>query len=130
TAGSGSVPWYSGSNLARRGAVVVTINYRLGALGFLGVDTVLGAPFGGAGNNGIRDQILALEWVRDNIASFGGDPENVTIFGESAGGMSVATLLGVPGVPDMLRAAIPQSGAADVVLDADAGAAVLSEVLD
>src|SRR5262245_51147139 len=69
TAGSGSVPWYSGSNLARRGAVVVTINYRLGALGFMAVDSMLGSDFAGAGNNGIRDQILALEWVRDNIAN-------------------------------------------------------------
>jgi para-nitrobenzyl esterase len=129
-AGSGSVPWYSGANLARRGVVVVTINYRLGALGFLGVESALGSDFAGAGNNGIRDQILALEWVRENIAGFGGDPDNVTIFGESAGGMSVATLLGAPGVASMLRAAIPQSGAADVVLTADTGAAIVSEMLD
>ena len=114
TAGQGSTPWYSGARLASQGdVVVVTINYRLGSLGFLYLDDVLGTGFEGSGNNGLRDQIAAIEWVRDNIASFGGDPQRITIFGESAGGMSVATLLGVPRVPDLLRAAIPQSGAAD-----------------
>lgn len=76
--GSGSGPWYDGSRLASRGVVVVSINYRLGALGFLG-----------AGNWGTLDQVRALEWVQRHIAGFGGDAGNVTIFGESAGGSGV-----------------------------------------
>ncbi len=83
--GGGSVPWYDGARLAARGHVVVTINYRLGALGFLG-----------EGNWGTLDQICGLEWVRDHIAGFGGDPGNVTIFGESAGGSAVVSLLAAP----------------------------------
>lgn len=82
TSGGGAMPWYDGSRLAARGdVVVVTINYRLGALGFLG-----------ARNSGIRDQISALRWVARNISAFGGDPGNVTIFGESAGGSAVVAL--------------------------------------
>ncbi|MFM2077032.1 MAG: hypothetical protein RJA49_922 [Actinomycetota bacterium] len=83
--GTGSTPWYDGSRLASRGHVVVTINYRLGAVGFLG-----------AGNWGTLDQICGLEWVQANIAAFGGDPGNVTIFGESAGGSAVVSLLAAP----------------------------------
>ncbi len=84
--GSSSIAWYDGSNLARRAnAVVVTINYRLGVFGFLG-----------ATNLGLLDQICALKWVNRNIAAFGGDPENVTIFGESAGGASVVALMAAP----------------------------------
>jgi para-nitrobenzyl esterase len=131
TAGAGSIPWYSGTNLATRGdVVVVTINYRLGAFGFLHLDNVLGAGFEGSGNNGIRDQVAAINWVRDNIASFGGDPTNITLFGESAGGMSIATLLGVPGVAALIRNAIPQSGAADAVKDLDGAGLVTAAVLE
>ena len=83
--GGGSIAWYDGSALAARGHVVVTINYRLGALGFLG-----------AGNWGTLDQICGLRWVREHIAQFGGDPGNVTIFGESAGGSAVVSLLAAP----------------------------------
>ncbi|MEY2570104.1 MAG: para-nitrobenzyl esterase [Acidimicrobiaceae bacterium] len=109
TAGAGSTPWYAGNRLAAQGdVVIVTINYRLGAFGFLHLE-----GFPGAGNNGIRDQVVALEWVRDNIAAFGGDPGNVTIFGESAGGMSVGTLLGTPSAAGLFHRAIPQSGAAN-----------------
>lgn len=110
-AGSGHVSWYNGANLARRGeVVVVTINYRLGALGFLHLGH-LDAAFTGSGARGIGDQIAALRWVRDNIASFGGDPGNVTIFGESAGGMSVGTLLATPAADGLYHKAITQSGA-------------------
>ncbi|HEV3227470.1 MAG TPA: carboxylesterase family protein [Acidimicrobiales bacterium] len=131
TAGAGSIPWYSGAHLAGKGdVVVVTINYRLGSFGFLHLDDVLGAEFAGSGNLGLRDQIAAISWVRDNIASFGGDPLNITLFGESAGGMSVATLLGVTGVPEMIRNAIPQSGAADAVKDVESAAAVTAAMLD
>ena len=112
-AGSGNVVWYDGSNLARdRDVVVVTLNYRLGALGFLHLGH-LDPAFAGSGANGTRDQIAALEWVRDNIAGFGGDPGNVTIFGESAGGMSVGTLLAAPAARGLFHGAIAQSGAAE-----------------
>jgi para-nitrobenzyl esterase len=112
TSGAGSVPWYDGTNLVLRGdVVVVTINYRLGALGFLQLGH-LDAAFAGSGANGIRDQVMALEWVRDNIDAFGGDPGQVTIFGESAGGMSVGTLLGTPAAAGLFHGAIAQSGAA------------------
>ena len=104
TSGSGSVFLYRGGELVRNGdVVVVTINYRLGALGFLG-HRDLGDPDGLVGNWGIQDQLAALRWVRDNIAAFGGDPGAVTIFGESAGGFSVATLLGLPAARGLFRA--------------------------
>jgi para-nitrobenzyl esterase len=89
----------------------VSINYRLGVLGFLHLAELGGEAFASSGLNGILDQVAALEWVRDNIAAFGGDPENVTIFGESAGGMSVGTLLGLPRARGLFQKAIPQSGA-------------------
>ncbi|MCY3923776.1 MAG: carboxylesterase/lipase family protein [Chloroflexi bacterium] len=108
TLGSGSEPLYSGANLARRGdVVVVTINYRLGALGFLH-DPVLGEF-----NFGMRDMIAAMRWVRDNIAHFGGDPNNVTIFGESAGGAAVACLLVSPEAEGLFHRAIGMSTAGD-----------------
>jgi para-nitrobenzyl esterase len=114
--GSGSQPIYHGAPLAKRGdVVVVTINYRLGPLGFLYLADLCPGLDGAVGNAGIRDQIAALEWVRENIAAFGGDPENVTIFGESAGGMSVGTLLGMPAARGLFRRAIAQSGAANNV---------------
>ncbi|MBV8160975.1 MAG: carboxylesterase/lipase family protein [Acidimicrobiia bacterium] len=102
--GTGATPWYNGRSFARDDVVLVTINYRLGAFGFLHID--------GQGNNGILDQVAALEWVRDNIAVFGGDPGNVTAFGESAGAMSVGTLLGLPAAKGLFVKAIPESGAA------------------
>jgi len=104
--GTSASPWYDGSRFARDGVVCVTINYRVGAEGFLD----LGA---GNANRGLLDQLAALEWVRDNIAVFGGDPDNVTIFGQSAGAMSVALLLAVPRARGLFRRAIAQSGAAD-----------------
>lgn len=107
--GSGAVPIYDGSRFARDGVVCVTINYRLGADGFL----YLGD---GNANLGLLDQITALEWVQENIAAFGGDPGNVTIFGESAGGMSVASLLSMPRAAGLFRRAIAESGAGHHVL--------------
>lgn len=109
--GSGSQAMYEGQNLVTRGDVVlVTINYRLGALGYLHLGD-------GPRNLGQRDQILALEWVRDNVAAFGGDPGNVTIFGESAGGMATTTLLAMPAARGLFQRAIAQSGAAQGTLD-------------
>ena len=108
--GSGSQPLYDGARLARRGdVVVVTLNYRLGALGWLAL-TGLGDEGGLGGNYGLLDQIAALEWVRANVASFGGDPRNVTLFGESAGGMSVGALLAAPAARGLFHRAILQSG--------------------
>lgn len=110
--GSGTAALYNGSNLARRGVVVVTINYRLGRLGFfdhpaLAVDRLPDEP---AGNYGVMDQIAALEWVRDNIGQFGGDAGNVTIFGESAGGVAVTQLMVAPSARGLFHKAIVQSG--------------------
>ncbi|WP_438434612.1 carboxylesterase/lipase family protein [Gorillibacterium sp. sgz500922] len=107
--GAGSLPLYDGTSFVRSGeVVVVTVNYRLGAFGFLHL-----APFGGGlgSNVGMLDQVAALEWVRDNIAAFGGDPERVTVFGESAGAMSIAALLAMPAAKGLFRRAILQSGA-------------------
>ena len=109
--GSGSDPVYSGDNLAGRGdVVVVTINYRLGSLGFLHLDKVTGGRIPATGNEGILDQIAALQWVRDNIAWFGGDSNNITIFGESAGAMSIGCLLAMPQARGLFHKAILQSG--------------------
>ncbi len=106
---NGSANDYDGSVLATQGdVVVVTINYRLGLLGFLDLSS-LGAEFAGSASNGIRDQILALNWVRDHIADFGGNPENVTIFGESAGGHSVMSLLASPEADGLFHKAIAHS---------------------
>ena len=120
--GQGAIPWYNGTSFARRGDIVtVSINYRLGALGFAHLEEIGGADYAGSGLNGIRDQIAALQWVRDHIAAFGGDPQQVTIAGESAGGMSVGTLLGCPAAAGLFRGAIPQSGAAHFVLSREHG---------
>jgi len=108
---TGASPWYDGSRFARDGIVCVTINYRVGAEGFL----YLGE---GNANRGLLDQVAALEWVRDNIAAFGGDPGNVTIFGESAGGMSVGILLSMPRAEGLFRRAIAESGTAHHVTSA------------
>ena len=105
----GSANEYDGSMLAIQGdVVVVTVNYRLGILGFLDLSS-FGEEYGGSANNGMRDQVLALKWVRDNIANFGGDPGNVTIFGESAGGASVLTLLATPSADGLYHKAIAHS---------------------
>ncbi len=112
--GSGSLDVYSGGNLARLGAVVVTINYRLGPLGFLAHPELSKEdPSGASGNYGLLDQIAALEWVRDNVAAFGGDPSNVTVFGESAGGMSICDLMVSPPAEGLFARAIVQSGPFD-----------------
>ena len=99
---------YEGTALASRDVVLVSINYRLGALGFL-AHPELTAESGRSGNYGLLDQIKALEWVRDNIGSFGGDPDNVTIFGESAGGTSVNALVASPLAKGLVHKAISQS---------------------
>ncbi|WP_151734415.1 carboxylesterase/lipase family protein ['Paenibacillus yunnanensis' Narsing Rao et al. 2020] len=118
--GAGSQPMFEGSALARSGrVVVVTVNYRLGPLGFLHL-----APLGGdfASNLGLLDQISALRWVQDNIGAFGGDPAQVTVFGESAGSMSIAALLAMPAAKGLFARAILQSGAAQCLQPGPASA--------
>src|SRR5215470_12439513 len=101
---------YDGTKLAAAGTVVVTINYRLGALGFLAHPALASRPGGPAGNYGLMDQQAALRWVRDNIAGFGGNPDNVTIAGESAGGLSVLAQLVSTGARGLFQKAIIESG--------------------
>jgi para-nitrobenzyl esterase len=109
--GSGGWPVYDGTNLARRGdAVVVTVNHRLGALGYLHLGGLVGEDEASSGNVGMLDLIASLEWVRDNIARFGGDAANVTIFGESGGGAKVCTLLAMPSAAGLFHRTVVQSG--------------------
>jgi para-nitrobenzyl esterase len=111
TFGSDSQPLYEATNLSRRGVIVVGMNYRLGALGFL-AHPALNAESdkGVSGNYGLLDQIEALRWVQKNVAAFGGDPQRVTVFGESAGGNSVYSLLLSPLAKGLFQRAIPESG--------------------
>jgi len=131
TGGSGSEPIYDGSALAGRGAVVVTINYRLGALGFLALPSLAREdPHGSTGNYGLLDQLAAFRWVRQQIAGFGGNPANVTAFGESAGSMSLCTLLASPLAKGAFDRAILESGGCNYVLtepEAFANAKILAE---
>ena len=107
--GAGSLSYYQGNGLTEKGVVLVTINYRLGPFGYL-AHPALTAEAGTSGNYGLLDQIAALEWVRDNIAFFGGDPDNVTVFGESAGAQSISELMATPRADGLYHKAILQSG--------------------
>ncbi len=129
-AGCGNQGLYRGARLATtQDCVVVTCNFRLGLFGFGNFSDVLGKDFPAAPNAGTRDQVAVLEWVRDNIAAFGGNPDCVTIFGESAGGMSVATLMAVPKARGLFHRAIVQSGGADFVVSRDDAARVSGSAL-
>jgi para-nitrobenzyl esterase len=111
--GSGNRAVTEGANLAKRGdVVVVSVNHRLNICGYLHLEDIGGERFAGSGNAGSLDMIAALEWVRDNIAAFGGDPSNVTIFGESGGGGKVSALLVMPAAKGLFHRAVIQSGAA------------------
>lgn len=115
--GAGSSPSYDGASFAaNHDVVVVTFNYRLGVFGFLHLGGVDNEQFAGSGNCGLLDQIAALEWVKENIEAFGGDPHNITIFGESAGAMSVGILLTLSSAKPLFQKAILQSGAGRNVL--------------
>ena len=108
--GSNSTEMYDGASLSRNGdVVVVNINYRLGGLGFLYFGGIRGSNAGFDDNLGIRDQVAALQWVKNNIAAFGGDPDMVTVFGESAGAISVLTLMAVPSAHGLFKRAIVES---------------------
>ena len=123
--GSGGDPRFDGADYANRGDLVfVTINYRMGGFGYLAVSDEPGAA-----NLGLLDQIAALQWVRDNIAAFGGDPHNVTVMGESAGAMSIGCLLGAPGAKGLFQRVIIQSGGARPLFEGNEPAQVLQQVL-
>jgi para-nitrobenzyl esterase len=111
TAGAGSEPRYTNSGLPSRGVVLVTINYRLGVFGFLASEDLVKEGGGSAGNYGLMDMVAALRWVKANIASFDGDPNNVTIFGESAGSFAVSTLMASESARGLFQKAIGESGA-------------------
>jgi len=116
TIGSGSETFLDKGVLAQRGDIVmVSINYRLGAAGFLNLKEITGGAIPSTGNEGILDQAAALAWVQDNIARFGGNPDNITIAGFSAGGMSVGTLLALPAAKGRFCKAVNRSGAANMV---------------
>jgi len=119
--GSNASPTYDGTAFARDGVVLVSINYRLGVFGYTVFDD---APT----NLGMRDQIAALQWVRDNVAQFGGNPNDVTVFGESAGGMSIANLLTSPGSRGLFHKAIIQSGHGHAIFKKEDSAKVTSEM--
>ena len=121
--GSGSVGAYDGTAFARDDVVCVTINYRLGAEGFLFTEGDLGT---GTANLGLQDQVAALRWVQENVAAFGGDPARVTVAGESAGAMSLTTLLAMPSAAGLFTQAITQSGAAAHTLTPEIGLTVAS----
>jgi para-nitrobenzyl esterase len=111
SAGSGSSRLYDGTRLCRRGdVVVVTVNHRLNVFGFLDVSEIGGADYAQSGNVGMLDLVAALEWVRENISRFGGDPGNVTIFGESGGGAKVCAMLAMPAAKGLFHKAVIQSG--------------------
>ena len=111
TSGSShELPVYDGENLARQGVVLVSVNHRLGVLGFMDLSAAGGEEFAESGNVGMLDLVLALKWVRDNIAQFGGDPARVTIFGHSGGGGKVSTLMAMPAAQGLFHRAIVTSG--------------------
>jgi len=133
SAGSGQEqPAYHGENLARRGdVVVVSMNHRLGVLGYLNLAD-FGAQYAESANAGMLDLVAALEWVRDNIANFGGDPGNVLIFGQSGGGCKVSTLMTMPSAKGLFHKAVVQSGSLSLAMNpemsAKLGASVVTEL--
>lgn len=129
--GSGSSSWYDGESFATKGdIVVVTINYRLGIFGFLHLGEIGGQEYATSGNCGILDQVAALEWIQENIEAFGGDPDRVTVFGESAGAMSIGVLLGMPSAKGLFQQAILQSGAARNAVPSSKATKVAQKLLE
>ncbi|MDT5314733.1 MAG: para-nitrobenzyl esterase [Mycobacterium sp.] len=121
--GSSATPIYDGASMARRGCVYVSVNYRLGALGCMDLSALSTPEHPIDDNLFLRDLVMALQWVRDNIAVFGGDPDNVTIFGESAGAHAVATLLATPAAKGLFAQAISESPASGMAGPPDVAAA-------
>jgi para-nitrobenzyl esterase len=129
--GSGAQPHYDGGPLVERGdVVVVSTNYRLGALGYLHLGGHGGDEWGAATNAGQLDQIAALQWVHDNIERFGGDPGNVTLFGQSAGGAAVSTLLAMPAARPLFAKVIAQSGTANRLGNTESAVTTATAYLD
>jgi para-nitrobenzyl esterase len=127
---SQELPSYDGENLSRRGAVVVvSINHRLNVFGYLNMAAVGGEKYARSINVGMLDIVAALQWVRDNVARFGGDPANVTVFGQSGGGGKVSTLMAMPSAQGLFHKAIVQSGSLLHLASAEASAAQAAEVL-
>jgi para-nitrobenzyl esterase len=120
--GSSATPIYDGASLARKGCVYVSVNYRLGPLGCLELSSLTGADATIDDNLFLRDLVMALRWVRDNIGAFGGDPDNVTIFGESAGAQAVTTLLATPDAKGLFAQAISQSPGSGMISSAEIAA--------
>lgn len=118
--GTSDVPLLDGTSFAKKGVVMVSMNYRMGIEGFL---KIKGVPT----NLGIRDQIASLQWVKDNIAAFGGDPDNVTVFGESAGAISIGVLLASPAAKGLFKRAIMQSGSGQAVLSGEQADRIASQ---
>jgi para-nitrobenzyl esterase len=128
--GSGSSPAYEGEHLAKRGdVVVVTINHRLNVFGYLYLGDLAGPEFAQSGNVGMLDVVLALRWVRDNIAAFGGDAHNVTIFGESGGAGKVSVMCGLPAAKGLFHKAIMQSGPCLQIGNKERGTAIARQVM-
>ena len=115
TGGESFAPIFDGTEFAKAGVVVVTVAYRLGVFGFLDMEPVLGPEYAGSGNNALLDLICALEWVRENIVAFGGDPRRVTVGGESAGAKLTDVLMGVPKAQGLFAQMISESGGAERV---------------
>jgi para-nitrobenzyl esterase len=115
TGGHAFEPMYDGTALAREGIVCITVGYRLGVFGFLDVEPMLGSGYAGSANNGLRDLMAALEWVRDHVSDFGGDPGLVTIGGESAGAKLADILMGTPSASQLFHQVISESGGAERV---------------
>ena len=106
---------YDGENLSRKGdVVVVSVNHRLNVLGFLDL-SAYGEEYRDSGNLGVLDIVAALQWIRQNIAQFGGDPDNVTLFGQSGGGAKILTLTAMPAAQGLFHKAIEQSGATELM---------------
>ena len=128
--GSSATPLYDGAALARRGCVYVSVNYRLGVLGCVDLSSLSTSDITIDSNLYLRDLVLALRWVRDNIAEFGGDPSNVTIFGESAGACITATLLTVPAAEGLFAGAISESPASGLVRSKEVAAEFAARFAD
>ncbi|MDT4929710.1 MAG: para-nitrobenzyl esterase [Pseudonocardiales bacterium] len=130
TIGSGSLESYDGARFAaEQNVVIVTANYRVGALGFLDLREFGGEEIGAVTNAGLRDQLAAASWVKENIAAFGGDPSRITVFGESAGAGSIIHLMLAPGAKDVITRAIPQSPGVDFTQSAEVAGIIAGRLL-